>query len=211
VIYESIESWNLKLFQWINANASPPLLVKWFAILSAEALIYLLALGMVVAWVRGSARVRVALLYSAMAAFFGLVVNQIIGLFWYHPRPFEMGIGNSLTGHAVETSFPSDHAVVFFCVGLALLWIRDTRRWGTVITILGLLVAWSRVYLGIHFPLDMLGALFVSIVVMGIAHKGLFLIERQLEPSLTRIYERVIDLLHLPTAWFPTMRRGSRK
>lgn len=199
-----VENWNLAAFHWLNASASAPFLVKWFAILTADALIYVLALWMVIKWIRSRASIRVALLYSGITASLGLAANQIMGLIWYHPRPFEMGVGNALMSHVVETSFPSDHAVVLFCIGFALLWVGDTRRWGVVITVLGLFVAWSRVYLGVHFPLDMLGSFTVSMVAVSIVHKGLFLIERYGEPSLTRLYDWIVNLLNLPKAWFPT-------
>jgi hypothetical protein len=44
-----------------------------------------------------------------IATLLALAVNFTIAALWYHPRPFELGIGHQLIEHAVATSFPSDH------------------------------------------------------------------------------------------------------
>lgn len=49
---------------------------------------------------------RQALVYTGLVAAFALLVNQLIGMVWYHPRPFEIGLGHTLLAHQPETSFP---------------------------------------------------------------------------------------------------------
>lgn len=211
MVLEALEQWNLEIFSWINAGTNPPFLVRGAAFLSAEILIYLLVLWMIFAWIRSNTGSRVFLLYALVSILLGLALNRAIGLFWYHPRPFEMGIGHTLISHAMESSFPSDHAVVFFSTGLAFLLAKDTRRWGVLITFFGLIMAWSRIYLGVHFPLDMLGSFIVSILSVGTAYRGLLLIERRLEPFITHIYEKTVILLKLPADWFPVTYRRDKK
>lgn len=107
-------------------------------------------------------------------------LNQLIGPVWYHPRPFELGPGHTLASHSPETSFPSDHAAVFSSVTLALLRQPGLRYWGFALLPISLLVAWSRIWLGLHFPLDMLGPLLVSAVVVLFLHRPLDAISRRL-------------------------------
>lgn len=45
---------------------------------------------------------------------------------------------------------------------------ESTRIAGSALAVLGILVAWARVYLGVHFPLDMAGALLVALASAGI-------------------------------------------
>ncbi|MEX8493621.1 phosphatase PAP2 family protein [Sphaerotilus sp.] len=59
--------------------------------------------------------------------------------------------------HAPDASFPSDHGTVFSAVSLCLL-LAGEWVWGLAVLMVGMGVAWARVYLGVHFPLDMLGA-----------------------------------------------------
>jgi len=202
-----LEQWNLTLFSWINsATTHPPSFLLFFAIFSAEVLIYLLATGMVIGWIRRASNFRTALLTATLAAVIGLLINQAIGLVWYHPRPFEMGVGHNLMKHVVENSFPSDHATVFFSIGLSLFAMKQTRQWGIIISLLAILVAWSRVYLGIHFPFDMIGSFLVALVAVVISLRMRPVIEKKLEPPLTQLYEKILRLLHLPESLFPIER-----
>jgi len=201
---DTLETLNITWFHWINASAHPPAFTQGMAFFCAEILIYMLAGWMVILWIiRPQPQIRTALLYAVLSASAGLVINQLIGLFYYHPRPFELGIGHILSKHVLETSFPSDHGVVFFATGLALLFRRETRGWGFLVMSAGLCVAWSRIYIGLHFPLDMLGAFGVSLLASGMLFLVLPVIDKTLQPAVTRLYDWLIKKLHLPTSLFP--------
>ena len=90
-------------------------------------------------------------------------MGQIIGLIWPHPRPFMISVGHTLIPHTADPSFPSDHATVFSVVSLCLLLAGEIVP-GVAMLLIGLCVAWARLYLGVHFPLDMVGAMAVALV-----------------------------------------------
>ena len=72
-----------------------------------------------------------------------------------------MGLGPTLIFYAPDSSFPSDHAAVFSALEITLL--MGSEGVLAVLTIIaGIAVAWARIFLGVHFPLDMLGAGFVA-------------------------------------------------
>lgn len=77
---------------------------------------------------------------------------------WNRPRPFVAGIGFGWIPHAATSSFPSDHLTVQWAVAGVLVLNRRTRLWGVALALLGLPMAWARVYLGDHYLGDMLGA-----------------------------------------------------
>src|ERR671927_1677237 len=79
------------------------------------------------------------------------------------PRPFLIGLGHTLIDHRPSSSFPSNHATIFLTYA-ATLALYGLGRLAATVTGLALLVAWSRIYLGVHFPFDMLGAAAVSAV-----------------------------------------------
>lgn len=82
-------------------------------------------------------------------------------LVYYHPRPFVMEVGRTLIYHAPNGSFSSDHMLIFSSIAFSYLFSAQ-RKLGIFLLIMAWLVAWSRVYLGVHFPLDMLGAFLMA-------------------------------------------------
>jgi membrane-associated phospholipid phosphatase len=61
---------------------------------------------------------------------------------------------------AKDYSFPSDHSVIAgaFAAGLLLL----DQRLGLLATLLGLLIAFARVYAGVHYPGDVAAGLAIG-------------------------------------------------
>ena len=73
------------------------------------------------------------------------------------PRPEALGIGNQLFPGVLDGSFPSDHAAYMFGAASSM---RHNKKLMWILLALGILVGFSRIYIGIHFPLDILaGAL----------------------------------------------------
>ena len=198
-----MEMWNRALFLALNAgpDAAPELIAM--ARLLANWAIWLVLAGFVLAWVRRGTAFRFALLDATLAAGIALTLAHGIGILWYHPRPFELGLGRQLLTHLRETSFPSDHATLMFGLGLPLLWSGTTRRWGAAVVALGVGVAWARVYLGVHFPFDMAGSVLVAaggaVIVQGLAA----LLHRRVYPLVQHAYDRIRAGLHLPETVFP--------
>jgi len=153
---------NLALFDIINTsdNASQTIIqiAKALAVFTPWLVIAIL----VWTWVFKTAEVRRSLMVAGIALGLGLLVNFTIAFLIYVPRPFEMGVGISFLSHSKETSFPSDHATFLWSLGLGLLVTQPLRRLGSTIVCLGIAVAWARVYLGVHFPLDMAASLLIS-------------------------------------------------
>ena len=100
---------------------------------------------------------------ACCVAFLALGFNQLIGVLWMHPRPFMIGLGHTFIEHAPDSSFPSDHATLFASVALTFL-LAGLRRCGLLVALAGVMIAWARVRVGVHFPLDMAGAACVSCV-----------------------------------------------
>ena len=154
---------NLNLFQLINAA---PGLEGWrlfVATAVAEWLIYLVQLGMSVAWLRGDTSTRTELLQMLLAALIALGLAQVVSLLWPQPRPFALHLGTQYLAHSSDPGLPSDHVTVFWSLALASLVTRSFAVWGFPLLSMGLLVGWARVYLGVHFPFDIVGAMPVAL------------------------------------------------
>lgn len=201
-----IEQWNQSAFLFVNAGAQAPALVISLARGVASWSIYLAPALFVVAWVRRDRATRFVLLDATLTALVGLGMAQVIAAVWYHPRPFENGLGRLLLDHAAEASFPSDHATLMFGLAIPLLLATPTRRWGAVVLALGFGVAWSRIYLGVHFPLDMIGAFGVAVIATLVVRMASPFLRRSLYPRLISVYETLLRRLGLPPTAFPRNR-----
>ncbi|WP_242837416.1 undecaprenyl-diphosphatase [Desulfitobacterium metallireducens] len=128
--------------------------------------------------------------YAAIDAFavtvMSLFLGFVIGIFYYEPRPFVTDHVNLLTPHAPDASFPSDHSLGTMSIALG---INNTYRvFGTIMIILSLLVGVSRVYVGVHYPMDVLGS---YLIVMGVN----FIYRHLLREKIRTLYSKIEEYL----------------
>jgi len=92
------------------------------------------------------------------------LVNLIVKLVFHRLRPHLW----ELFYIEKSFSFPSGHAMGSMTLIVALLLITRGTIWNTICLILGslyvLLIAWTRLYLGVHYPSDILGGWLLAIV-----------------------------------------------
>ena len=152
---------NLSLFSWINASPEASNTSIHFAIFIANDLLYYMILLFAWFWLRGNYDTKKQILKAFIFTSIAILISQCISHVYYHPRPFVMEVGRTLIYHAPNGSFPSDHMLIFSSIAFSYLFSAQ-RKLGVFLLIMAWLVAWSRVYLGVHFPLDMLGAFLLA-------------------------------------------------
>lgn len=155
---------DLLAFAHFNAPAS---LADWqlnTARFLAEWLVYLVPLSLVLLWLSGASAARIAAVRATVSAATALLVNQAIGLAWDRPRPFVLGLGHTFLRHTADASFPSDHVTALAATGIALCVAsgRPVRRVGIALIVAALVAGWARVFLGVHYPGDVLGGLAIA-------------------------------------------------
>ena len=113
---------------------------------------------------------------SGLALSIGLVACLLLGNLWLKPwiarvRPFDMVEGfELLIATPSDFSFPSGHTYSSV-VGASVLAMTD-KRFGYAAIPLAVIIAFSRLYLYVHYPTDILG----GIVLGGIISVGLYFI-----------------------------------
>ena len=76
-----------------------------------------------------------------------------------------------------DFSFPSGHTMASFEAAVSILLYN--RRWGAAALVLAALIAFSRLYLFVHFPSDVLTGLVLGVVIALAVHKGVEWMVRQ--------------------------------
>lgn len=145
--------------------------------------IFLLGAALLAGWWlarrAGSPRRVAVTVWSALAALVAVALVQPIASAADEKRPFvALPHVLQLISHANDAGFPSDHATAAGAVAAGLFFV--SWRLGLVTSLWSAIVAFSRVYVGVHFPQDVAAGLALGAIV---AILGVFVVV----PLLSRI------------------------
>ena len=132
------------------------------------ALFALLLLAGVLIARRDQARVLAAAGWACVATLLVVGLNQPVGHLFAEARPYATHPQIlRLADVTTDFSFPSDHAVIVGAVATGLLLVN--RRLGLLAALAAALMAFARVYIGAHYPWDVLGGLVLggAVVLLG--------------------------------------------
>lgn len=192
-----LENFNNTLFLMINAT---PASAQWeisLATFLAKDLILIVPLLAAAMWLWGERRQvhaqRHLVVKVALAIAVSLTLSWTMGQLFPHERPFVANIGYNFLHHSADNSFPSDHGTVIFTFALAFLFWH--RLWsGLVLMAIGVAIAWSRVYLGVHWPMDMLGGFLCGLVGCMVAQILWLFVGAGVFPRLQQAYRLIFSL-----------------
>lgn len=192
-----MEELNRSLFLAINASADASMLMRELAVFLAQWVVLSVPLLLLLFWVFGERRQRMVVLLATLSIILALASNLLIRGLWFHPRPFMLELGQNFLAHAPGASFPSDHASGMFAMGFALL-LASLRKTALVMLALALLVGWARVYLGVHFPFDILGGCLVGLGSAWLVRRGIawHQLDQRLLALLEGVYMRLLPGRH---------------
>ncbi|MEV6687380.1 phosphatase PAP2 family protein [Streptomyces sp. NPDC051130] len=118
----------------------------------------------------GAAESLAALVWAPLAAGIALLANVPLRGLVGRPRPFLQHEGLEVVGGAVHGfggagfSFVSDHAAVVMALGVGIF--MANRRLGLLGIGLAVVEGFCRVYMGVHYPTDVLGGLALGTAVV---------------------------------------------
>jgi undecaprenyl-diphosphatase len=104
----------------------------------------------------GNTERRLGVYTAVIAAVIALAITKVIQHEYVHQRPFVLRHDDvtQLIEHSADASFPSEHTTAAFglAVGLGLYRLR----WGILLVAIAALQGFARIYVGIHYPYDIL-------------------------------------------------------
>jgi undecaprenyl-diphosphatase len=165
----------------LSGNAFFDGLFKFFANDLAAVLVIAVVLVFLIPWPRRRAERRSGAVLATAAAGLGLLINQPIAHAVDRLRPYlaHPSHAHLLITRSHDPSFPSDHATGGFALAFGI-WLYD-RTIGTVLLVIAAVVSFSRVYVGTHYPGDVVAGALIGIAVGSV----LFLV-----PAIRRAIER---------------------
>lgn len=143
------------------------------AIFFAKDAAYFVALAFIIFFFFGirSSRLRVMFFMESALALIvavGLLLEGARTLF-YFARPFEAMDFTPLISGSYTSSFPSGHATLVFA--LSALVFPYNRKLGTALFALSALIGAARVFVGVHWPIDIIGGAVLGIGSALLAHR----------------------------------------
>ena len=169
------------LFQWINGLAGRwPLLdgamrtvVNEYFIPTALPL-FLLGLWFIGRTPAERAYCQETAVRTVVTVLVASALLKLCNLVYFRPRPFAEHEVNLLFYKPWDSSFPSNPAVVGFAFAVPVF-LRH-RRLGMLMLLLAFLFSFSRIYCGVHYPLDVVaGALLGAVVGWWMVRRARFL------------------------------------
>ena len=100
----------------------------------------------------------------------GLLTNLTLKDFFARPRPFNVSDGiTTLIKRPRSFSFPSGHTSVSFA-GALVLYKMMPKKVGIPAVVLAAMIGFSRMYVGVHYPTDVLGGISVGIIASRVSY-----------------------------------------
>ncbi len=151
---------NMEIFRLINNLAHKSNVLDKIMILFSKyvPLIFMavLALVFISGIINKNLDYRKAAISTFTITIINLLLNFLVGSVFFVDRPFVHNKVNLLYPHVNDASFPSDHATGTMSIALGLK--KYNKIFSTILTILSIIVGFSRIYVGHHYPLDIIGA-----------------------------------------------------
>ncbi|EEL67697.1 Bacitracin transport permease protein BCRC [Bacillus mycoides] len=129
----------------------------------AEYMVYFLGLIIIAYWFTQSRKNKMMIIQAIVAFVTAEIIGKLAGNLHLNYQPFAVLPNvNKLVDHAVDNSFPSDHTILFFSICFSFWLVRKKARW--LWLVLAFCVAISRIWVGVHYPFDVITGALIGII-----------------------------------------------
>ncbi|QIW19407.1 undecaprenyl-diphosphatase [Bacillus thuringiensis] len=159
----SFSQLNIDAFRAINDLGKQYPSLNSTMVFLAEYMVYFLGLIIIAYWFTQSRQNKMVIIQAMIAFITAEIIGKLAGKLHLNYQPFAVLPNvNKLIDHAVDNSFPSDHTILFFSICFSFWLVHKKARW--LWLILAFCVAISRIWVGVHYPFDVLTGALIGII-----------------------------------------------
>ncbi|MGR3765728.1 undecaprenyl-diphosphatase [Rossellomorea sp. NS-SX7] len=148
-----------KVFRAINLFSGRLAPIDWLMIFLSKKVRYVFIFVLIFMWFRNG-MYRKMVWNALKSSGVSLILHTLIKLFYFKPRPFVARRVGILIPSKMDSSFPSKHTMLAFAVSTSIF-LYD-RAYGSMMWLLSMLTGYSRIWLGHHYPSDIIGSAFIA-------------------------------------------------
>ena len=163
-------NWEFTVLDWLQNTARTPLADFLMPIVSSlsDAGLFWILLGVILLFFKATRRQGIVLLLALLLEF--ALCNGLLKPIIARVRPYDIrDIAELLVPRLDDFSFPSGHAAVSFAAAASLYFTKS--RLALPAVLLAFAIAFSRLYLYVHFPTDVLAGILIGILSAAISWK----------------------------------------
>ncbi|WP_338453013.1 undecaprenyl-diphosphatase [Niallia oryzisoli] len=159
---------NNKVFKLINQFSGRCSPIDLLMILISNKIRYVFIFVLIFMWFRNDSYKKVS--YNAVKSMgITLLIHTLIKMFYFKPRPFIKHRVGILIPSKMDTTFPSKHTLLVFAISTSIFFYD--RVLGSIMWVLSVLTGFSRIWVGHHYPFDIIGSAFIATITSAILEK----------------------------------------
>lgn len=153
-------------FQIFNLHGQNFILDK-LMIFGADYLIYIIFAFTFYLGLKGNTNDKRAFLLIILGAPIAILLIKVIHIFYFEPRPFVTYNITQLIHEQADAAFPSRHATIISVIAMAFTYYKS--KWTPFFLLVMVWIGLSRIFVGVHYPLDVLGGFLTGVISLFIA------------------------------------------
>jgi len=131
-------------------------------VFGADYLIYFTILLVLILGLIGKSNDKKSFLLILLGVPIAILLIKLTHLFIFEPRPFVTLHISPLVKEATDASFPSRHSTIISVIAFSFAYFKS--KWAPLFLFIMLFIGFSRIFVGVHYPLDIAGGFAVGII-----------------------------------------------